>query len=196
MKNKRESFWICLFLGWLGVHRFYERKIWTGILYMCTCGIFFIGWVFDLWLLFITPNKPITESYQYNIYLKVVEALQKSGYDISEYTREWSLISTSVRRGSVYCGRIFVVANPIPDFMSSMIGAIFSGYEKFRYDFTEYATWKRIFKSIRSKFERNGCDFNSYHYWPNDSLVAGIAEDSYKPTDDNQWLNILKLVIG
>jgi TM2 domain-containing membrane protein YozV len=196
MKNKRKSFWICLFFGWLGVHRFYERKIWTGILYMCTCGLFCIGWVFDLWILLITPNKPITESYQYNTYLKVVEALQKSGCDISEYIREWSLISANVWRGSVYCGHIFAVADPRPDFVSSMIVSIFSGYEKYRYDLTEYASWKRIFKSIRSKFERNGYDFGSYHYWPNNSLVAGIAEASGKPTDDNQWLSILKSVIG
>jgi phage shock protein PspC (stress-responsive transcriptional regulator) len=61
MINKRKSLWLCLFLGWLGVHRFYEHKIETGILYLCTFGIFGIGWIIDLMLL-VNEIKPLKES--------------------------------------------------------------------------------------------------------------------------------------
>lgn len=38
---------LCLFLGYLGIHRFYAGKIWTGILYLFTGGLFGIGFVID-----------------------------------------------------------------------------------------------------------------------------------------------------
>ncbi len=41
------DFFICLFLGMFGVHKFRERKIGIGILYLCTMGLFGIGWFID-----------------------------------------------------------------------------------------------------------------------------------------------------
>ncbi|WP_212904802.1 NINE protein [Clostridium polyendosporum] len=37
------SFFLCLFLGVLGIHKFYEGRIFFGILYLCTGGILGIG---------------------------------------------------------------------------------------------------------------------------------------------------------
>jgi len=41
------DFVICLLFGWLGVHKFRERKIGMGILYLCTLGLFSLGWIID-----------------------------------------------------------------------------------------------------------------------------------------------------
>jgi len=49
--------WILLvFLGVFGVHRMYMGKWISGILYLCTAGLFGIGYIYDLW----TLNDQIT----------------------------------------------------------------------------------------------------------------------------------------
>ena len=55
-KNKWVSIFLCLFLGVLGVHKFYERRILLGLLYLFTGGLFGIGVVVDLIILFFKPN--------------------------------------------------------------------------------------------------------------------------------------------
>ncbi len=56
MVNKWVSFWLCVFLGYLGAHKFYEGKIGMGILYMCTAGLFGIGWILDIFTILAKPN--------------------------------------------------------------------------------------------------------------------------------------------
>lgn len=46
--NKMADLILCIFLGVLGVHKFYEGKIGMGVLYFCTCGLFCIGWIVDI----------------------------------------------------------------------------------------------------------------------------------------------------
>jgi TM2 domain-containing membrane protein YozV len=41
------DFVICLLFGWLGAHKFREKKIGMGILYLLTFGLFSIGWFVD-----------------------------------------------------------------------------------------------------------------------------------------------------
>ena len=49
--------WLLLvFLGMFGVHRLYLGKVWTGILYLLTFGIFGLGYIYDMW----TLNDQIT----------------------------------------------------------------------------------------------------------------------------------------
>lgn len=55
-KNKWVAFLLCLFLGYIGAHKYYEGKILLGLLYTFTLGLFGIGWVIDCILLFFKPN--------------------------------------------------------------------------------------------------------------------------------------------
>lgn len=44
--------WVLLtFLGFFGIHRFYQGKIGTGLLYLLTLGLFGIGVIYDYWTL-------------------------------------------------------------------------------------------------------------------------------------------------
>lgn len=47
-KQKWVAFFLCLFFGYFGVHRFYVRKMGTGILWLFTFGLGGIGWLVDL----------------------------------------------------------------------------------------------------------------------------------------------------
>ncbi len=55
-KNKWVAFLLCFFLGYLGAHRFYDRKYFTGILYLLTGGFFGIGWIIDTIAILFRPT--------------------------------------------------------------------------------------------------------------------------------------------
>lgn len=54
--DKWTAFFLCLFLGVIGAHRFYEGKIGTGILYLCTFGLCGVGALIDLIIILTKPN--------------------------------------------------------------------------------------------------------------------------------------------
>lgn len=56
MKSKWVSFFLCLFLGYLGIHKFYEGRILLGIVYLFTGGLLGFGVVIDLIVLLFKPN--------------------------------------------------------------------------------------------------------------------------------------------
>lgn len=39
---------ITIFGGWFGLHKYMDGKIGMGILYTCTAGLFYIGWIYDI----------------------------------------------------------------------------------------------------------------------------------------------------
>lgn len=50
--------WVLLiFLGPFGVHRFYMGKLFTGLLYLITGGLFLIGYIYDI----VTLNEQVSE---------------------------------------------------------------------------------------------------------------------------------------
>ena len=56
LKNKLISFFLCLFLGAFGAHKFYEGRVGMGILYLFTGGLFGIGWFVNCITLLFKPN--------------------------------------------------------------------------------------------------------------------------------------------
>ncbi|MDE6538400.1 MAG: NINE protein [Muribaculaceae bacterium] len=51
MKSKTTMLLLWLFTGLIGGHRFYVEKTASGILYLFTFGLFFIGWALDFFRL-------------------------------------------------------------------------------------------------------------------------------------------------
>lgn len=50
--------WVLLaYLGFFGIHRMYMGKWFTGILWLCTGGLFTLGYLYDFW----TLNQNISE---------------------------------------------------------------------------------------------------------------------------------------
>ena len=47
-KSKMVALLLCIFLGGLGIHRFYVGKIGTGIIWLLTGGCFRIGYIVDI----------------------------------------------------------------------------------------------------------------------------------------------------
>ena len=53
-KNKWVALALCIFT--ICGHKFYEGKIGMGIVYLCTMGLFGIGWFIDIIALLFKPN--------------------------------------------------------------------------------------------------------------------------------------------
>ena len=56
-KDKWVAFLLCFFLGGFGVHRFYEGKIGTGLLYLFTAGLLGVGVLVDLIIILGKSNQ-------------------------------------------------------------------------------------------------------------------------------------------
>lgn len=56
LRNKWVALLLCVFLGFVGGHKFYEGKAGMGILYLFTMGLFGIGVIIDFFTLLFKPN--------------------------------------------------------------------------------------------------------------------------------------------
>lgn len=45
--SKKSMFYITVFFGWLGLHKFLQKKPIAGLVYLFTLGLFSFGWLFD-----------------------------------------------------------------------------------------------------------------------------------------------------
>ena len=55
-KNKWVALALCILLGFVGAHKFYEGKIGLGVVYLFTCGLFGFGIIVDFFALLFKPN--------------------------------------------------------------------------------------------------------------------------------------------
>ena len=65
-KSRLVALLLCIFVGALGIHRFYVGKIGTGVLWLLTAGCFGIGALVDLIMLACgtfkdSDGKPVTD---------------------------------------------------------------------------------------------------------------------------------------
>ena len=61
VRDKYVAMFLCLFLGYLGIHKFYENKTFWGIVYFFTGGLFSIGIIIDFIKLCFKPRKYYVE---------------------------------------------------------------------------------------------------------------------------------------
>lgn len=47
-KKKIVTLILCVLGGYLGLHHFYNKKTGLGIIYLCTVGLFGVGWIIDI----------------------------------------------------------------------------------------------------------------------------------------------------
>ena len=47
--KKNKDLLITIFGGWFGLHYFCNKKYKKGLIYLFTCGLFFVGWWHDIY---------------------------------------------------------------------------------------------------------------------------------------------------
>ena len=62
-KSQVTALLLCIFLGVLGIHRFYLGYIWQGIVQLVTLGGFFVWWIIDLVRIITGELQPKDGSY-------------------------------------------------------------------------------------------------------------------------------------
>jgi len=62
-KNRTVTLLLCIFLGYLGIHRFYVGKVGTGILWLLTGGLCGIGALVDMILIIVGSFRDIHGRY-------------------------------------------------------------------------------------------------------------------------------------
>lgn len=69
MHNKTTRILVTIFGGWLGIHKFMDKQIGTGILYLLTGGLFGIGWIVDIIKACATKQYTTPSQYAHTITL-------------------------------------------------------------------------------------------------------------------------------
>lgn len=62
-KSQVVALLLCIFLGWIGIHRFYLGYIWQGIVQLCTAGLLGVWTIIDLVRIITGSLQPKGGSY-------------------------------------------------------------------------------------------------------------------------------------
>lgn len=113
-----KDFLITLCLGWLGVHRFMQKKYLTGAIWLCTLGLCGIGWAIDTIIAFMkmlnqkqtktentnkssgggySPSQRLVKSFD----TEIVGTFAKCDLN-KEYTREEVVASLNRKKSNLY----------------------------------------------------------------------------------------------
>lgn len=106
----KKEFFICLFTGFLGTHKFYEKKIGLGLLYLLTVGLVGFGWIIDTVILFklafLTTEEKLEER---NIIKAEKKEIRKQ--EVKEWMEERERRKNSNEVCCPKCGSTSITAN-------------------------------------------------------------------------------------
>lgn len=85
LSDARKDFYLCLFFGIFGVHKFRKGKIEIGFFYFLTLGVLGIGWIIDT-IIYLIKLIRLKRSIQYFCYKEISEVDEfETGYEFEEY---------------------------------------------------------------------------------------------------------------
>lgn len=85
LSDARKDFYLCLFFGIFGVHKFRKGKTEIGFFYFLTLGVFGIGWLTDT-IIYLVKLVRLKKSIYYFCYKEISEVDQfETGYEFEEY---------------------------------------------------------------------------------------------------------------
>lgn len=71
-----QCFYLTVFFGWSGFHRFFLGKFFSGFIYLLTCGFFLAGWFMDLLYLFMGIQRDHSKAFVLPLKGKKTKAFQ------------------------------------------------------------------------------------------------------------------------
>ena len=120
------DFFLCFYLGFFGIHKFKEKRYGLGVLYLCTFGLFTIGWLVDCIKLFIVAAKKSLEARDN----KRVFSQNGEFANVNSYCISCSKYLAEPTNVCPYCGTVQVTDNTslIKNvwFWVAILGAVFN----------------------------------------------------------------------
>lgn len=105
-KKKIVTLILCILGGYLGLHHFYNKKTGLGIIYLCTVGLFGIGWIIDIIKsIFALSNSVLKNSNKINTHNVVVKPIREklSGLFVGQF------VNISCEESSNNCNYYFYI---------------------------------------------------------------------------------------
>lgn len=209
--NKKLDFILCLFLGYIGIHKFYEKKILIGILYLFTGGLFFIGWIYDCIKLGIIISKDSnntrnisTQENQVEIKEEINNTLintntEEKYYSIDDFHKE---STTSIKKLSQK-EQLASAMNPSPiwnegteaqqEFATDLVDSFCNRFAKYlcwgiKDHIIEYADARNIADILFTSID----SIDDAKWWCNKKATNDFAIASKLLEDEEELLNIIK----